>query len=224
MKPVFFGADGAPILNLSDKEFAADSEVSVKITVKGDGSESDAPILEYDFDEEYQAGTAKDGVGSNDAALSAGASYVQDEAYGQVLYLNGAKAEGGSNSYLEFPKGFFDGHDSMTISMDVKEVTRAGNYFTFAIGQDEQKYLFLKTQPTYMKLAITKSSYQKEKVAEMDQCQDGHNAGLYQFVSGRRADRGEQQYQSVNYGSGQQPEGIPGQVFLQWRQVFPGIF
>ena len=54
----------------------------------------------------------------------------------------------------------------MTISMDVKEVTRAGNYFTFAIGQDEQKYLFLKTQPTYMKLAITKSSYQKEKVAE----------------------------------------------------------
>lgn len=166
VKPVFFGADGAPILNLSDKEFAADSEVSVKITVKGDGSESDAPILEYDFDEEYQAGTAKDGVGSNDAALSAGASYVQDEAYGQVLYLNGAKAEGGSNSYLEFPKGFFDGHDSMTISMDVKEVTRAGNYFTFAIGQDEQKYLFLKTQPTYMKLAITKSSYQKEKVAE----------------------------------------------------------
>lgn len=166
VKPVFFGEDGAPILNLSDKEFAVDSQVSVKITVKGDGSDSDAPVLEYDFDEEYQAGTAKDSAGSNNAALSSGAEYVQDEEYGQVLYLDGAKAEGGSNSYLEFPQGFFDGHDSMTISMDVKEVTRAGNYFTFAIGQDDQKYLFLKTQPTYMKLAITKSSYQKEKVAD----------------------------------------------------------
>ena len=77
-------------------------------------------------------------------------SYTHLDVYKrQVLYLDGAKAEGGSNSYLEFPQGFFDGHDSMTISMDVKEVTRVGNYFTFAIGQDDQKYLFLKTQPTY---------------------------------------------------------------------------
>ena len=43
----------------------------------------------------------------------------------------------------------------MTISMDVNEVSRTGNYFTFAIGQDRDKYLFLKIDPTNLKLAIT---------------------------------------------------------------------
>lgn len=165
VKPVFFGADGAPILNLSDDEFAKESEITVKVTVEGK-EESNAPVLEYKFDEEYTAGTAKDSAGDNSAVLNEGASYVWDEAYGQVLYLDGNTAEGGHNGYLAFPEGFFDGRDRLTISMDVKEVTRSGNYFTFTVGQDNQKYLFLKTMPTSMKLAVTTSSYQNEKIAQ----------------------------------------------------------
>ena len=56
-----------------------------------------------------------------------GGQYVDDPAYGQVLYLDGGTAVGGHDSYLEFPEGFFDEMDSMTISMDVNEVTRMGN-------------------------------------------------------------------------------------------------
>ena len=97
--------------------------------------------------------------------MSKGATYVKDDNYGQVLYLDGGTDLGGSNSYLEFPQGFFDGKDSITISMDVNEVTRTGFYFTFAIGQNNQKYLFLKTDPTSMKLALTTNSFGSEKVA-----------------------------------------------------------
>ncbi len=166
VKPVFFDSEGMPVLNQSDEEFAGaeGSVFSVQLTIEGEAASSD-PILEYRFDEHAQAGTVLDSVSGNNAEISKGASYVQDKQYGQVLYLDGGTAVGGSNSFLEFPEGFFDGKDNLTISMDVKEVTRSGNYFTFTIGQDDQKYLFLKTMPTGMKLAITKESYNDEKTA-----------------------------------------------------------
>ena len=53
----------------------------------------------------------------------------------------------------------------MTISMDVNEVSRTGNYFTFAIGQDRNDYFFLKTEPTTLKLAITTNTWSGEQVA-----------------------------------------------------------
>ena len=166
VKPVFFDSEGMPVLNLSDEDFAGanGSEFSIQLTVDGDPVESQ-PILAYDFNEDFQPGTAGDSMGENHAKLSEGASYVQDAEYGQVLYLDGDKSVGGHNAYLEFPEGFFDGQDTLTVSMDIKEVTRSGNYFTFAVGQDDQKYLFLKTMPTGMKLAITKGSYPNEKTA-----------------------------------------------------------
>ena len=82
-----------------------------------------------------------------------------------VLYLDGDKKVNGHNAFLEFPQGFFDGKDRMTISMDVKEVTRSGNYFTFGVGQDNNKYLFLKVEPTKIKSAISTTSYQNESQA-----------------------------------------------------------
>lgn len=124
------------------------------------------PMLEYKFDETFKKGVAEEGIDGEDAYLSDHAVYVQDEDYGQVLYLDGSTAVGGHNSFMEFPEGIFDGMDELTVSMDVKEVTRRGNYFTFALGQDNNKYLFLKTAPTYLKLAITENSYMNESVAE----------------------------------------------------------
>lgn len=166
VKPIFFDTDGMPILNISEEEFrgSADTSVSIQLIVEGEEGTKE-PILEYNFDEAY-TGTAADSSGKNHAKLSAGASYVEDEEYGQVLYLDGGKSMGGSNSFLEFPEGFFDGKDSLTISMDVNAVTRSGNFFTFTIGQDNQKYLFLKTDPTHMKLAVTKSGSPAEQAAE----------------------------------------------------------
>lgn len=167
IKPVFYDKDGMPILNMSEKEFAKEGKTSIKVTVKGDMAVT-TPSLEYKFDEEYNAETGVADTGKDkdkNASLSEGASYVWDKEYGQVLYLDGDKKVNGHNAFLEFPKGFFDGKDRMTISMDVKEVTRSGNYFSFGVGQDNNKYLFLKVEPTKIKSAISTTSYQNEKQA-----------------------------------------------------------
>lgn len=167
IKPVFYDKDGMPILNMSEKEFAKEGKTSIKVTVKGDMADT-TPSLEYKFDEEYNAETGVADTGKDkdkNASLSEGASYVWDKEYGQVLYLDGDKKVNGHNAFLEFPKGFFDGKDRMTISMDVKEVTRFGNYFSFGVGQDNNKYLFLKVEPTKIKSAISTTSYQNEKQA-----------------------------------------------------------
>ena len=167
VKPVLFDSEGMPVLNLSDEEFAmGGSEITVKVKVSGEYTQAE-PVLEYNFDEDFTQGIANDSAGENDAVLSDGATYVQDDAYGQVLYLDGDSGDsmGGHDSYLSFPEGFFDGMDSMTISMDVNEVSRTGNYFTFAIGQDRNDYFFLKTEPTTLKLAITTNTWSGEQVA-----------------------------------------------------------
>lgn len=167
VKPVLFDSEGVPVLNLSDEEFAAGgSKITVKVKVAGDYEEPE-PVLEYNFDEELTDGKAKDSAGDNDATLHGQPTYVQDDSYGQVLYLDGDDGDslGGHDSYLEFPAGFFDGRDSMTISFDMNEVTRTGNYFVFTIGQDNNKYIFLKVDPTNMRLSITKNTYTGEQTA-----------------------------------------------------------
>lgn len=167
VKPVLFDSEDMPVLNLSDEEFAmGGSEITVKVKVEGEYVEPE-PVLEYNFDEELTDGKAADSIGDNDATLHGQPAYVQDESYGQVLYLDGDSGDymGGHDSYLEFPEGFFDGRDNVTISMDVNEVSRTGNYFTFAVGQDSNKYFFLKMEPTNLKLAITENTWSGEQVA-----------------------------------------------------------
>ena len=167
VKPVFFDSEGAPILNLSDEEFAmGGSQFNVTVKVAGEYQKAE-PELEYNFDEELTEGIAKDSVGDNDAVLHGQPTYVQDDSYGQVLYLDGDDGDGmgGHDSYLEFPEGFFDGKDEMTISFDMNEVTRMGNYFVFTIGQDSNKYIFLKVEPTFMRLSMTTNSSGSEQTA-----------------------------------------------------------
>ena len=164
VKPVFFDSEGVPILNMSDEEFVKGG-TSVEVTLKVAGEAQAAkPVLEYNFDETLQAGIAEDRVGSNDATL-VGGQYVDDPDYGQVLYLDGDTSVGGHDSYLEFPQGFFDDMDSMTISMDVNKVTRTGYTFTFAVGQDRKAYLIFNLTPTEFKLAITTGSFSTEQTA-----------------------------------------------------------
>ena len=168
VKPVLFDSEKMPVLNLSDEEFAmGGSEITVKVKVEGEYEEA-KPVLEYNFDEELTDGKAMDSAGGNDATLHGEPAYVQDESYGQVLYLDGDSGDymGGHDSYLEFPKGFFDRMDNVTISMDVNEVSRTGNYFTFGVGQDSNKYFFLKMEPTNLKLAITEDTWSGEQKAE----------------------------------------------------------
>ena len=166
VKTVLFDEDGLPIFNLSSEDFIKGGD-TFKVNVVVEGEEIKAePILEYNFNETLSKGVVKDVSGNGNDGYAFKGEYVSDDDYGKVLYLSGDDSVGGSNSYLEFPKGFFDNRNKMTISFDVKEVTRTGNYFTFTFGQDNSKYLFYKAMPTAEKLAITKNGGGDEKKVE----------------------------------------------------------
>lgn len=166
VKAVFFDRDGLPIFNMTDEEFLKEgAKFQVKVTVEGEQIKAE-PVLEYNFNEEIKKNVVKDASGNGNDGKAVKGQIVEDKDYGKVLYLDGSSNVGGHNAYLEFPKGFFDGRDKMTISFDVNEVTRTGNYFTFTFGQDNTKYLFYKAMPTAEKLAITAESSSGEKKVE----------------------------------------------------------
>lgn len=122
------------------------------------------PILEYKFDERLSGRTIADTSGNNNTGtLNGNATYVMDrEKNSQVLYLDGS-----SGTFAAFPQGLFDGMSTVTISMDIKPITVSGDFFTFTIGKDNVKYMFLRTRDTEIRNAITLNSYSSEQDAKI---------------------------------------------------------
>ncbi|MDL4839188.1 family 43 glycosylhydrolase [Aquibacillus rhizosphaerae] len=122
--------------------------------------EQEEPILEYNFDKTSSEETIEDDSGNeNDGTLNGNAAYVADEEKdSQVLYLDGT-----DNTFAAFPQGFFDGRDTVSISMDIKAETVSGNFFTFAIGKDSDRYMFLRTRDTEIRNAITENTWENEQ-------------------------------------------------------------
>lgn len=115
------------------------------------------PVLQYDFEDETDTKTVTDKRGQNHATLSGRAAVQHVPAIkSKALHLRGG------NGYLEFPAGFFDGRDTMTISMDVCSLMDNENFFTVAIGKDNSEYLFLRTRSGEFRYAITKDSWGAE--------------------------------------------------------------
>jgi beta-xylosidase len=111
------------------------------------------PIAEYTFDD----GTLADSVGDADLTASGTAAVATDAVKGSALRLTGA-----ANGFASFPTGFFDGRDTMTVSMDVKSERTSGNFFTFAFGQDSNEYYFLRVRGGDVRSAITQNSWTSE--------------------------------------------------------------
>lgn len=116
------------------------------------------PIASYTFDD----GTLTDSApfdGSNDLTAAGTAAVTTDAATGsKVLSLDGT-----SGGYASFPQGFFDGRNSLTVSMDVRSDLTSGNFFTFAFGKDSTSYYFLRVRGADLRSAITTGSYSNEK-------------------------------------------------------------
>lgn len=116
-------------------------------------------IASYDFED----GTARDTSGhGNDLTLSGGAAI---EAYGDKPIGGRALSTRGGTQHAAFPVGLFDGRDEFTISMNYKNRSSTGNFFTFAVGQDSDRYLFLRTRYQDLYAGITKASWQQESGA-----------------------------------------------------------
>ncbi|MDQ1123550.1 family 43 glycosylhydrolase [Microbacterium trichothecenolyticum] len=111
------------------------------------------PIAEYTFEN----GSLADSVGDADLTASGTAAVATDATKGSALRLTGA-----ANGFASFPTGFFDGRNTMTVSMDVKSERTSGNFFTFAFGQSQDRYSFLRVRGDEARNAITKATWQGE--------------------------------------------------------------
>ncbi|MBO5302999.1 MAG: family 43 glycosylhydrolase [Lachnospiraceae bacterium] len=149
------------VIRLSKEEEAA--VLAAYKTDNSDGEnqeeEKTEPILTYDFDESLSGTTIADKSGNNyTGKLYGSATYATDSDKGQVLYLDGS-----SGTYAELPQGLFDGRNKVSVSFDVKPVTISGNYFTFTFGQNDNKYMFLKTEDKYSRFSMTSNGYKNEE-------------------------------------------------------------
>lgn len=87
-----------------------------------------------------------------------------EEKDSNVLYLDGTEG-----TYAELPQGLFDGADQLTISMDVKPETTEANHVDFNIGQDENRYLFLRFRDNEITAGISVRSWQNETNFNVEQ-------------------------------------------------------
>ncbi len=86
----------------------------------------------------------------------------QDPEQGEVLHMNAA-----GTTYVQLDPEAIDltGRENMTMSFDLKSETADGNFFTVAIGQDNNRYMFLRTREHETYTTITKGSYGSEQGA-----------------------------------------------------------
>ncbi len=114
------------------------------------------PIVKYDF-ETSSGGTVKDISGNgNDMRLSGNASVSADGERGNVLVLDGS-----TDTYGAMPDGLLDGVRDYTVSMDIKSQSE-GDFFTFAQGQDKEKYAFLKVAKDHFRFQTTTDTWRGE--------------------------------------------------------------
>lgn len=132
------------------------------ITNKKYKEEQTKPILYYDFEEEAENGVIKDQSGNNDGQMfGEAACRFDEERQSKVLYLDGSK-----DTYAQLPTGLLDGLDHMTVSMDIKAESTGEYHFDFAVGQDSNKYLFLRIRDNQIRNAITARGNLLEKEAQ----------------------------------------------------------
>ena len=119
-------------------------EVKVFGTPVG-SAEKAKPYVDIDFEN-----------GTGNLSLNGGASVKQDSQKGKVLYLDGS-----DDTYGEFPLGMLDGCRDYTVSMDIKSESE-GNFFTFAAGKNDEKYVFFRVAKELFRFAATTDSWRDE--------------------------------------------------------------
>ena len=129
------------------------------------------PVSSADKPKPYVDIDFEDGTGN--LSLNGGASVKQDSEKGKVLYLDGS-----DDTYGEFPTGMLDGLRDYTVSMDIKSESE-GNFFTFAAGKNDEKYVFFRVAKELFRFAATTDSWRDETelVCDLDGSQ-WHNYTL----------------------------------------------
>ena len=136
------GAKHGVILTVTENEYNAVME-------KWGPLPDDDTVLEFNFD-------------SDDESL---------ELYGNAKVENGTLTlDGTTGTYANLGNGIFDRRENFTVSMDIYNETEEGFFFTFAIGDNDQEYLFLRTRSDSIRLAqtITSNTYEEAVTVNME--------------------------------------------------------
>ncbi len=125
-------------------------------------SEMPVPAVMYDFDEPT-AGAAVPDISGNggDLMLSSSTSFASD-ANGGFLRLSGNPAD-----YAELPAGLLDGTREYTVIMDARSDSE-GDFFTFATGQNRDKYAFFKIAKDHFRFETTTDTWRGESGFRVD--------------------------------------------------------
>ena len=137
-------------------------EVKVFGTPTTDTAEP-SPAVKYDFEQDSSSKQVSDVSGNNQTMTLYGNATCQNTSdKGNVLYLDGS-----SGTYASLPNGLFDNLSGCTISMDVKSESD-GNFFTLAVGDNDQKYIIFKVGKAQYRFNITSNSWSGESGLKTD--------------------------------------------------------
>ena len=144
-------------------------------------AEMPTPAVMYDFDEQIDGPTVPDISGNGGGlTLSSSTSFAAD-ANGGFLRLSGNPAD-----YAELPAGLLDGIREYTVVMDARSDSE-GDFFTFATGQNRDKYAFFKIAKDHFRFQTTTDTWRGESGLRFDDL-DGTQWHRYVFaVSGGSA-------------------------------------
>ena len=126
--------------------------------------QANAPIPAVAYDFETAAGnTVADITGNGGALTLAGsAALTNDGSSGRVLKLSGNPAD-----YAVLPAGLLDGTREYTVIMDAKSDSD-GDFFTFATGQDRDRYAFFKIAQDHFRFETTTDTWRGESGLRFD--------------------------------------------------------
>ena len=136
-------------------------EVKVYGTPLGE-AEKRKDCVKYDF-EQANGRTVPDISGNgNDLTLYGSTAVQQDPQKGNVLYFGGT-----ADDYAAVTPGLLDGCREYTVCMDAKSAS-TGNFFTFAAGQDQDKYAFFKIAEDHFRFQTTADTWRGESGMRYD--------------------------------------------------------
>ena len=113
------------------------------------------PVAAFDFESAGQ-GSVPDLTGNGNDLMLSGNVTIGNAQNGKGLTFDGDAA-----SYASLPDGLLDGCRDYTICMDVKS-NSTGDFFTFALGQDENKYAFFKVADDHFRFQTTVDTWRGE--------------------------------------------------------------
>ena len=123
-------------------------------------SMGEALLLHYDFND-VQGTTVKDSSGNGNDGIIRGNRY--NVKGGEITFPGGAA--GSDAAYMELPKGMFDGQDTLTISLWLKNETPKGNFAAMYFGTESTSHYWLMNPGNAtgtFKSVVTKNTYTGE--------------------------------------------------------------